>query len=272
MVVHIDVTLASQTCRHMHRSSFAALVAVVASLGLAPPVHALGLGLTTVNPVSLCNGAIAAAARTHAAPPGLLGAIGQVESGRRDPLTGMVAPWPWTIDVEGEGHLYDTEAEAIAAVRSFQTAGRRSIDVGCMQVNLLQHPDAFPTLEAAFDPTINARYAADLLSRLRTGVSDWMQAAGLYHSATPALAAPYRARVSAAMAGGDALGPSATMPAYAPPMLAMAIPPSGSPSFALRGLTASRPMPAGTVGLTGRSLASYRAAPVAWARPPNRVG
>ena len=257
----------------MHPLSLAALAAIVASLVWAPLARASGFGLTPLNPALICNGAIAAAERTHTAPHGLLGAIGQVESGRRDPLSGMVAPWPWTIDVEGEGHLYGTESEAIAAVRDFQAAGRRSIDVGCMQVNLLQHPDAFPTLEAAFDPITNARYAADLLDRLRAGVSDWMQAAGLYHSATPALAGPYRARVSAAMAGGDALGLPATMPAYSPPRLAMAIPPSGAPAFALRGLTAPpRSMPAGAVGLTGRSLASYRAAPIGWARPTNRFG
>ena len=30
--------------------------------------------------------------------------------------------------------------------------GVRLMDVGCMQVNLQMHPDAFPSLDAAFDP------------------------------------------------------------------------------------------------------------------------
>ena len=42
----------------------------------------------------------------------------------------------------------------------------RSIDIGCAQVNLMHHPDAFASLEQAFDPMANADYAARFLKQL----------------------------------------------------------------------------------------------------------
>src|SRR5579884_4260905 len=112
------------------------------------------------SPYQLCSRAIALAERGAGLPAGLLPAIGRVESGRPDPLTGGVQPWPWTINAEGVGHFFDTKADAIAAVQALQAQGIRSIDVGCMQINLMHHPDAFATLDEAFDPLANARYAA----------------------------------------------------------------------------------------------------------------
>ena len=54
----------------------------------------------------------------------------------------------------------------MAAVRAMQANGVRSIDVGCGQINLMYHPDAFPNLELAFDPQANAAYAARFLKAL----------------------------------------------------------------------------------------------------------
>jgi len=121
-----------------------------------------------------------------------------VESGRPD-AQGVINPWPWTINVEGEGHIYDSKAEAIAAVRAYQARGIRSIDVGCMQVNLMFHPDAFGSLEQAFDPAANAAYAARFLNELYAGAHNWQQATALYHSATPELGADYQRKVAAVL-------------------------------------------------------------------------
>ena len=52
-------------------------------------------------------------------------------------------------------------------MRAVQAQGVRSIDIGCMQVNLMHHPNAFATLDAAFDPLANALYAARFLTELR---------------------------------------------------------------------------------------------------------
>ena len=146
---------------------------------------------------TLCPAAIGAAERSHGLPPALLGAIGTVESGRRDPASGKLVPWPWTVNAEGQGQFHRTKAEAISAVERLRAAGVRSIDVGCMQVNLLHHPGAFDSLEQAFDPHANAGYAARFLAGLHRETADWMQAAAAYHSRTPELGGRYRQRVAA---------------------------------------------------------------------------
>lgn len=149
-----------------------------------------------------CEEAIAEAARATGVPSRLIRAIGPVETGRPDPMSQTWRPWPWTINAEGSGLFFGSKSEAIAAVRGLQAAGVRSIDVGCMQVNLMQHPDAFATLEEAFDPKRNASYAGRFLGQLFGRSGDWMIAAGWYHSTTADLAADYVKRVTAILAGG----------------------------------------------------------------------
>jgi hypothetical protein len=112
-------------------------------------------------------------------------------------------PWPWTINAEGEGQFFQTRQEAVAAVEALQARGVQSIDVGCLQVNLMYHPDAFASLDDAFDPRINANYAAHFLNALYAGSKDWPTAAGAYHSETPALGDAYRVLVMARWQNGD---------------------------------------------------------------------
>ncbi|HET6609683.1 MAG TPA: hypothetical protein VFG62_23635 [Rhodopila sp.] len=147
------------------------------------------------DPAALCETAATSAEYSERLPPRLLQAIGLTETGRLDPSTGRVRPWPWTIDVEGQGQFFATRDDAVAAVKSFQAHGIKSIDVGCNQVNLMFHPDAFATLEEAFDPTANARFAARFLNALNAGSHDWSHAIAAYHSETPALGDAYRVLV-----------------------------------------------------------------------------
>jgi hypothetical protein len=140
---------------------------------------------------------VATAERENGIPPQLLGAISQVESGRRDPLTGEMRPWPWAVNAAGQGYFYDTKIEAIAAVLAMQARGIQSIDVGCGQINLVHHPNAFPNLDVAFDPLANATYAARFLKLLFIRTGDWNRAAAAYHSATPKLGAEYQQKVLA---------------------------------------------------------------------------
>src|SRR5262249_9143455 len=107
----------------------------------------------------------------------------------------------WTINAEGQGRYFESKEAAIAAVRALQRRGVRLIDVGCMQVNLLHHPQAFADLDEAFDPMVNARYAGLFLTRLHAATRDWVKAAGQYHSQTQELAEDYRLRVLAAWPG-----------------------------------------------------------------------
>jgi Transglycosylase SLT domain len=97
----------------------------------------------------------------------------------------MSLPWPWTINVEGKGYHFDSKAEAIAITQSFLAQGYRSIDVGCMQVNLKHHPDAFANLNQAFDPATNVAYSAKFLRTNYGSLGDWIKATAAYHSRTP---------------------------------------------------------------------------------------
>ena len=143
-----------------------------------------------------CDQAVALVERAAGIPHRLMAAIARVESGRPD-AQGNVHPWPWTINVEGAGHVYASKADAIAAVRGFQARGARSIDVGCMQINLMYHPTAFASLDEAFDPMANARYAAKFLGILYGQTRDWAKATAMYHSATPELGENYQRKVLA---------------------------------------------------------------------------
>jgi soluble lytic murein transglycosylase-like protein len=124
-------------------------------------------------------------------PEGLLLAIGKVESGRRDPTTGRFLPWPWTVNVAGQGTAYETKQAAIKAVAQARDRGESNIDVGCFQVNLRHHPGAFANLDEAFDPDTNARYAAGFLQALYERRGGWRLALESYHSGNPARAIPY---------------------------------------------------------------------------------
>jgi soluble lytic murein transglycosylase-like protein len=144
-----------------------------------------------------CAPAIKTSERENNLPSHLLRAIGAVESGRPDRLTGQVGAWPWTVNAGGDSRMFDTRDEAIAFVRDAQARGIRSIDVGCMQINLMYHPDAFASLEEAFTPEANVRYAATFLLDLHRRTGDWTSATGNYHSTTPGLSETYARRVRA---------------------------------------------------------------------------
>lgn len=167
-------------------------------LALLAPVAAAYARDKAVPPAAMaCAPEITAAERDFALPPKLLHSIGIVESGRPDPASGRVVPWPWTINVLGVGHFFATKEDAIEAVRVLQALGIRSIDVGCMQVNLMHHPNAFASLDEAFDPRSNARYGARFLSALYHEIGSWPQAAAAYHSRTQDEGANYETRVMA---------------------------------------------------------------------------
>ena len=172
-------------------SALIALAAVVATPADASPSPFGG------DPGRLCADAIARQERSGVTPRHLLTAIALNESGRKDPVTGARVAWPWAVMAEGRGRYLPTKAAAIAEVRGLQANGVRNIDVGCMQINLFYHPDAFRSLEEAFDPATNVAYAADYLRELFYEKGSWQEAAGRYHSATPEHKIPYQNRVVA---------------------------------------------------------------------------
>jgi hypothetical protein len=233
--------------------------------------------LAEAQPRGPCRPAITAAERALNVPDRLMQAVAIMESGRRDP-SGSIAAWPWTINVEGVGEMFETKAQAIAAVNAHRARGARSIDVGCMQINLKHHPNAFASLEEAFDPDANTRYAAQFLQQLLAQTGSWPLAVAGYHSLTPDIGGDYAKKVLAIWARperantmpdvGRALARSPSSPPSSPPLSS---PPSSAPVMASS--TPSLPSslapvarllpPPGGAGpqLTGRGLDSYRAMP-----------
>jgi hypothetical protein len=106
-------------------------------------------------------------------------------------------PWPWVIDADGVGQFFATKAQAVAAVAALQAQGVHSIDVGCMQVNLMHHADAFTSLDQAFDPFANTAFAARFLNVLYNRTGSWPKSIAAYHSDTPLFADEYQRRVLA---------------------------------------------------------------------------
>ena len=144
---------------------------------------------------TLCGQATERVEHAGYSPGRLLTAISHVESGRWDSVTGIKVAWPWTINANGVGHFFASKDAAIAEVIRLQRAGVALIDVGCMQINLHYHRNAFANLDAAFDPNTNVAYAVSFLRGLAVETGSWMRAAARYHSAEPDRASIYHAKV-----------------------------------------------------------------------------
>jgi soluble lytic murein transglycosylase-like protein len=211
----------------------------------------------------VCRQAIVTAERAHGIPTHLLAAIARVESGRRDQPSGTYNPWPWTINADGAGSFYDSKPQAVAAAAVMRPHVTRSIDVGCMQISLTHHPDAFTSMDQAFDPQANADYGARFLLQLFGKSGSWPRAVELYHSATPELGTDYRQKVYAALPEesklAEAAQPSPLAAAWASTLF------RASPIGAFRQAPMHiipRATGLGGESVAGRSLDSYRAAPV----------
>ncbi len=163
---------------------------------------------------ALCADAARDAAARHEIPAGMMQAITLVETRRK--VGGISGPWPWTLNIDGQGYWYDTRAEALAHAERAFARGRLSIDLGCFQLNTRWHGENFKALDDMLEPAIAADYAARFLGQLHAETGDWMRAAGLYHSRTPARARRYRGLVGRALASLDSAPGTPAAPAAAP--------------------------------------------------------
>lgn len=115
-------------------------------------------------------------------PKNLMRSISVVETGRWHKDTKMYFTWPWTVNQEGNSNYYSTKKEAIKKVKDLLERGYTNIDIGCMQINLHHHPEAFLNLEQAFDPKTNIEYAAKFLATNYQKLKSWPKAVAFYHS------------------------------------------------------------------------------------------
>ena len=105
-----------------------------------------------------CHAATRSHERASAIPNDLLTSIALAETGRWDAEEEMFA-LALDRNIRGSGTYYPTQQEAIEAVQKLQSRGVTNIDVGCMQINLQYHPNAFASLDQAFNPGTNVGYA-----------------------------------------------------------------------------------------------------------------
>ncbi len=159
---------------------------LVAALATASSVEASKSGSL------VCDAAAAVASDAYGVPLVVMRAITRTETGRS--RNGKLDPWPWTVNMEGDGKWFDNRIDAQIYVDGHFDRGARSFDVGCFQINYRWHGQAFSSIEAMFDPIQNANYAARFLQKLHAELGSWEQAVGAYHSRTPKYANRYIAR------------------------------------------------------------------------------
>lgn len=134
---------------------------------------------------SKCSRYFAMYEDTFHMPSNLIKAVAVTESGKYVKAAGRPVAWPWTVNAQGKGYYFANKREAVRAVADFRSKGVKSIDVGCMQINLLYHPEAFRNLEQAFEPKYNVGYAAKFLRDKYLQARNWQAAVGLYHNGDP---------------------------------------------------------------------------------------
>ncbi|WP_198027240.1 transglycosylase SLT domain-containing protein [Candidatus Paracaedibacter symbiosus] len=139
----------------------------------------------------VCRYHIDAQEKSKGIEPGLLEAIGHIES--------KLAPL--SVNASGRGYTFKTVAEAVRFIKDKQSQGCRNISVGPMQLHLPSHRRHFNSIEEMLDPQKNIGYAAKLLTRLKRQTGSTEKAVKLYHSANNPIAnEAYKNRVFGAWA------------------------------------------------------------------------
>jgi hypothetical protein len=129
-------------------------------------------------------------------PADIFYAIALAESGRKLGTNLARRPWPWTLNIHGQGMFFSDRHSAWRAVVAALAKQQSSVDIGLMQVNWRYHQHRLIDPWRALDPHRNLHVAAEILQRCYERSSDWWQAVGCYHSPSNAERAQrYRKRV-----------------------------------------------------------------------------
>ncbi len=146
-----------------------------------------------------CDSAARHSAETYGVPLQIMLAITRVESGK--PQGDALQPWPWVVNLQGEGHWFDTVDEAAAFAQNAVDSGVTNLDIGCFQLNWRWHGNKFSSIDAMFDPASNADHAARFLVENHQRTGNWVDAVAAYHSASPDLAEDYIQKIEGVLQG-----------------------------------------------------------------------
>lgn len=155
-----------------------------------------------VNATALAAERVPAAYRHIAAqygiPADLFYAVAVTESGKSIRGGSDQRPWPWTLNIAGEGRFFATRVEAWRALDASLNAGEDQVDVGLMQINWRYHQTLLGNSWLALEPYRNLRLAAEILAACYRARADWWASVGCYHAPGDAQRARrYRNRVLA---------------------------------------------------------------------------
>jgi len=164
-------------------------------LALAFGLAALPAGSARADLPDVCGALAGATERAEGIPPGLVLAVALAESGRWLEADRRSQPWPWTVTAGADSFYLTSKQDALRKVEELRATGRSNIDVGCMQINLGYHGDAFASLDEALEPASNVAYGARFLKRLRLQTRSWARATAHYHSRDPDRGKAYRDKV-----------------------------------------------------------------------------
>lgn len=137
-------------------------------------------------------------AKESGIPSAILYAVALTESATQITSSNIYRPWPWTLNVGGQGYFFDSRIAAWQALKRWISQDRRSIDIGLMQVNWRYHKQKLVTPWQALDPYHNLRVGAEILKNCYLDRNEWWESVGCYHSpANTQRAKRYRKRVTA---------------------------------------------------------------------------
>jgi len=132
-------------------------------------------------------------------PGALFYAVALAESGKRIESLEARRPWPWTLNIAGNGAYYETRWAAWQALDAALKTGETRIDIGLMQVNWRYHQRRLKTPWLALEPGHNLKVGAAILKGCYRERRDWWASVGCYHAPNDAdRARQYRERVARA--------------------------------------------------------------------------
>lgn len=114
-------------------------------------------------------------------PASLLYSVAKVES-NRSVTREVEKPWPWTLNIDGNGYYFDNREEMFDALMD-AISNKQVVDIGFMQLNWHWKYELLVSPWMATEPLFNVTIACRIIRDHFDGRAnkDWLLAAGLYH-------------------------------------------------------------------------------------------